>query len=89
VLVRGWRLSARFNSSNTGNGSLSGDGAFKPTSEEFYGPFTALGLRPQIIDALQKAFPNVQAPTKVQQKFITAVNDGMDVMLKDATGTGK
>jgi hypothetical protein len=47
------------------------------------------GLRAPLIDALHRAFPNVEGPTKLQRQFIPAVNEGLDVMLKDATGTGK
>jgi hypothetical protein len=51
--------------------------------------FAALRFRPQIIDALRKAFPNVQSPTRVQRTFIEAIQDHKDVMVKDATGSGK
>jgi hypothetical protein len=51
--------------------------------------FEALRFRPQIIDALRTAFPNVQSPTRVQRTFIEAIQDHKDVMVKDATGSGK
>ncbi|KAF9462129.1 P-loop containing nucleoside triphosphate hydrolase protein [Collybia nuda] len=51
--------------------------------------FRDLGLHPPIVSALQSAFPNVQYPTEVQAKFIPAILGGKDVLLKDATGSGK
>jgi hypothetical protein len=76
----------RFSSIQHSDGRLASDGAEGVLTEA---PFAALGLRSQIVDALQKAFPNVVSPTKIQRSFIKAIGEGKDVMLKDATGTGK
>jgi superfamily II DNA/RNA helicase len=51
--------------------------------------FTDLGIREPIAEALRTAFPNIQTPTDVQTAFIPAILGGKDVLLKDATGTGK
>lgn len=51
--------------------------------------FTAMGLEATFVKALQKAFPNVQEPTVVQEKLIPEILSGKDILLKDATGTGK
>ncbi|KAF8898856.1 P-loop containing nucleoside triphosphate hydrolase protein [Infundibulicybe gibba] len=51
--------------------------------------FASLGLHPPIIAALQLAFPNVRTPTETQEKFIPAILTGKDILLKDATGSGK
>jgi len=51
--------------------------------------FASLGFPPTFINALQKAFPNVQEPTDVQEKLIPEILSGKDILLKDATGTGK
>ncbi|KIM47903.1 hypothetical protein M413DRAFT_22484 [Hebeloma cylindrosporum] len=51
--------------------------------------FAALGFEPTFVTALQKAFPNVQEPTAVQEKLIPEILSGKDILLKDGTGTGK
>ena len=51
--------------------------------------FDDLGLYPPIVASLRAAFPNVQYPTEAQSKFIPAVLSGKDVLLRDATGSGK
>lgn len=51
--------------------------------------FEQLGLHPPIVSSLRQAFPDVKYPTEVQAKFIPAVLAGKDVLLKDATGSGK
>jgi superfamily II DNA/RNA helicase len=51
--------------------------------------FDDLGLHPPIVASLRAAFPNVQYPTEAQEKFIPAILSGKDVLLKDATGSGK
>ena len=51
--------------------------------------FAALGLDARFIKALHSAFPNVQEPTAVQAKLIPEILSGKDILLKDATGTGK
>jgi superfamily II DNA/RNA helicase len=51
--------------------------------------FEDLGLHPPIVASLRAAFPNVQYPTEAQEKFIPAIISGKDVLLKDATGSGK
>ena len=62
------------------------------SSRPFVGPeptFESAGIRPSIASALRLAFPNVKYPTKAQNEFIPAILRGKDVLLKDATGTGK
>jgi superfamily II DNA/RNA helicase len=56
---------------------------------EGHASFEVVGLRPALVDALHKAFPNVERPTPLQREFLPAIDDGKDVLLKDATGTGK
>jgi len=51
--------------------------------------FEDLGLHPPIIASLQAAFPHVRYPTDVQARFIPAILEGKDVLLKDVTGSGK
>ena len=51
--------------------------------------FSDLGLHPPILAALRAAFPNVEYPTETQERFIPAILSGKDVLLKDATGSGK
>jgi superfamily II DNA/RNA helicase len=51
--------------------------------------FAKLGIRDTILSGMNAAFPHIQAPTRVQERFITAISEGKDLMLKDATGTGK
>ncbi|OSC99493.1 P-loop containing nucleoside triphosphate hydrolase protein [Trametes coccinea BRFM310] len=58
-----------------------------PHPDEF--SFERLGLRPSVLTALRLAFPSVKHPTPIQHRFIDAVLDGKDVLLKDKTGTGK
>jgi len=58
-------------------------------SEERRVSFAALGLDARFVKALHSAFPNVQEPTAVQAKLIPEILAGKDILLKDATGTGK
>ncbi|KAI9060594.1 P-loop containing nucleoside triphosphate hydrolase protein [Trametes sanguinea] len=58
-----------------------------PHPDEF--SFERLGLSPSVLSALRIAFPSVKHPTPIQHRFIDAVLDGKDVLLKDKTGTGK
>lgn len=51
--------------------------------------FPALGLDLPFVKALQKAFPNVQQPTDIQAQLIPEILAGKDVLLRDATGSGK
>lgn len=51
--------------------------------------FDDLGLHRPILASLRTAFPNVQYPTEAQKKFIPAILSGQDVLLRDATGSGK
>ena len=51
--------------------------------------FEDLGLHPPIVTALRHAFPNLGRPTEAQAKFIPAVLDGRDILLRDFTGSGK
>jgi superfamily II DNA/RNA helicase len=58
-------------------------------SEERRVSFAALGLDVRFVKGLHSAFPNVQEPTAVQAKLIPEILAGKDILLKDATGTGK
>lgn len=58
----------------------------KPSSQL---TFEELGVREPIVKALQVAYPDVRFPTTSQSEFIPAILSGRDVLLKDATGTGK
>ncbi|KDR85310.1 hypothetical protein GALMADRAFT_132015 [Galerina marginata CBS 339.88] len=51
--------------------------------------FPALGLDAKFVRALKTAFPDVQQPTEVQERLIPEVLGKRDILLKDATGTGK
>ena len=51
--------------------------------------FEDLGLHPPIVAALRRAFPNLARPTEAQAKFIPAILNGKDILLKDSTGSGK
>jgi hypothetical protein len=51
--------------------------------------FEDAGVRQPVVQALQAAFPNVRLPTESQCEFIPLILSGRDVLLKDATGTGK
>lgn len=51
--------------------------------------FEELGVREPLVAALHVAYPNVRFPTVSQTEFIPAILSGRDVLLKDATGTGK
>ena len=58
-------------------------------SDVVHPSFSRIGLSLPLEKALHKAFPNVQYPTAIQRKVIPAIYKGHDVLLKDATGTGK
>jgi superfamily II DNA/RNA helicase len=47
-----------------------------------------LGLRPPLCQRLQDKF-NITKPTLAQSRFIPALLEGKDVLLRDRTGTGK
>lgn len=52
--------------------------------------FEDLGLDRTFVDAIRKAFPNVERPTRVQEELIAELVKGeKDILLKDATGSGK
>ena len=52
--------------------------------------FRSIGLEPNLVNALQKAFPDVKRPTVVQEKLIKEIIfGGRDILLKDDTGSGK
>jgi len=51
--------------------------------------FRLIGLEPNLVQALHKAFPNIKRPTKVQESLVTEILGGRDILLKDRTGSGK
>lgn len=51
--------------------------------------FESLGVRTPIAASLRVAFPDVQQPTTMQRKLISAVIGRQDILLQDFTGTGK
>lgn len=51
--------------------------------------FESLGVRTPIAESLRAAFPDVQKPTTMQRKLISAVVGKQDILLQDFTGTGK
>jgi len=51
--------------------------------------FRSIGLEHNLVNALQKAFPDVKRPTVVQEKLIQEILGGRDILLKDDTGSGK
>lgn len=51
--------------------------------------FESLGVGTPIAAALRAAFPDVQQPTTMQRKMISAVVGSQDILLQDFTGTGK
>lgn len=51
--------------------------------------FEELGVDYYVLRGVQRAFPHVETPTPLQSKFIPAVLEGRDVLIKDNTGTGK
>jgi uncharacterized protein (AIM24 family) len=51
--------------------------------------FESLGVGTPIVTALRAAFPDVQQPTTMQRKMISAVMGTQDILLQDFTGTGK
>jgi superfamily II DNA/RNA helicase len=61
------------------------------SSPPFISPstFESAGIRAPIASALRLAFPDVKHPTRAQTEFIPAILSGEDMLLKDATGTGK
>jgi hypothetical protein len=67
----------------------------RTTSTEENGPpfsdksFRLIGLEPNLVQALRKAFPNIKRPTKVQESLVTEILGGRDILLKDRTGSGK
>ncbi|KLO09330.1 P-loop containing nucleoside triphosphate hydrolase protein [Schizopora paradoxa] len=58
-----------------------------PTVKAF--GFRELGIHDVVSRSLEKAYPNIRRPTLAQAEFIPAILDGKDVLLQDATGTGK
>jgi len=51
--------------------------------------FESLGVRTPIAESLRAAFPDIQQPTTMQRKLISAVVGRQDILLQDFTGTGK
>ena len=51
--------------------------------------FEELGVDQYVLKGVRRAFPHVETPTPLQSKFIPAVLEGRDVLIKDNTGTGK
>lgn len=51
--------------------------------------FESLGVGTPIATALRAAFPDIQQPTTMQRKLISAVVGSQDILLQDFTGTGK
>jgi superfamily II DNA/RNA helicase len=49
----------------------------------------SLGLGAAFIRALQRAYPNMKAPTDTQAQLIPAILGTQDILLKDVTGSGK
>ncbi|KAG8763288.1 hypothetical protein FRC12_008627, partial [Ceratobasidium sp. 428] len=43
----------------------------------------------ELIQAIRAAFPHVKNPTSIQAELIPAIHRGSDIILKDATGSGK
>lgn len=58
-----------------------------PTVKAF--GFRELGIHDVVSRSLEKAYPNIRRPTLAQAEFIPAILGGKDVLLQDATGTGK
>ncbi|KAI8885253.1 P-loop containing nucleoside triphosphate hydrolase protein [Backusella circina FSU 941] len=56
--------------------------------KRFSSTFKDLGLRPPLCERLQDKF-NITKPTPAQSRFIPALLQGNDVLLRDRTGTGK
>ena len=51
--------------------------------------FESLALGTAFIRALQRAYPNVKAPTDTQAQLIPAILGTQDILLRDVTGCGK
>lgn len=58
-----------------------------PTVKAF--GFRELGIHDVVSSSLETAYPDVKRPTLSQADFIPAILQGKDVLLHDATGTGK
>ncbi|VVT53437.1 uncharacterized protein SAPINGB_P003573 [Magnusiomyces paraingens] len=51
--------------------------------------FEDLQIRPAIVDALKRAFPEVSRPTTVQRNMLALLNSDMSLLVKSPAGTGK
>lgn len=46
-------------------------------------------MRPVVAAALEREFPQIRAPTMLQQELIKAILAGRDLIVKEDTGQGK
>lgn len=90
LLRSAWHQIRLLKQNNAAHVHTTQNNSLSPQNENSNEPkFETLGLHPPIVAALQKAFPHIKGPTAAQEKFIPAILGDKDVLLKDATGTGK
>ncbi|KAI8072844.1 P-loop containing nucleoside triphosphate hydrolase protein [Gongronella butleri] len=58
------------------------------TARRFYTTFQSLGIRPAVCARLKAQF-GIERPTLTQEQLLPAIAAGRDILLRDATGTGK